>query len=53
MESKLNYFIDRTDERLKHIEEQLEQLIGFRWLLLGMATALGAVSGIVVQFLTK
>lgn len=37
------YFIERTDERLERIENKIEQLIGFRWMLIGMASALSAI----------
>lgn len=42
------YFIKRTDERLVRIEEKLEQLIGYRWMLLGMASAISAIVSIII-----
>lgn len=42
------YFIKRTDERLVRIEEKLEQLIGYRWMLLGMASAISATVSIII-----
>ena len=49
MEEKLQYFIDRTDERLHRIESKIEELIGFKIMLLGLAAFLGAAAGLIVE----
>lgn len=49
----VEYFVKRTDERLSNIESKLDQLIGFRWMLLGAAAVVSAIAGILVNLLLK
>lgn len=42
------YFIERTDKRLDDIENKIDQLISFRWMLLGMATAISSIVSIAI-----
>jgi len=53
MDHKLDYFIERTDERLRRIETKIEQLISFKIMLLGLAATFGAIAGMVVEFIKK
>lgn len=48
-QDKLDYFILRTDERLKSMEHKIDRLIGFRWMLIGMASAISAVVSIIIS----
>ena len=45
----LKYYIDATNKRLEHIEDKLEQLIGFRVFLLGVAAAISAIISVGIQ----
>jgi hypothetical protein len=45
------YFVTSTDRRLDRIEEKLERLIGFRWMLLGASAAVSTVFSIVVTLI--
>lgn len=47
------YFIKRTDERLVHIEAKIDQLIGFRWMLLGASAVISSLCGIAVAVFFK
>ncbi len=53
MNDKMDYFIERTDDRLAQMEHKIDQLISFRAWLLGWAAAVGAIAGIIVQFILK
>ena len=53
-QEKLDYFIERTDTRLEALDKKMDTVIGFRWMLLGMASALSAiVSTILAVYFNK
>ena len=47
-EQRLDYFIIRTDERLKAIEGKIDQLIGFRFMLIGGSAMVSALISLAV-----
>lgn len=59
-EEVTRYFMQVTSEkfaevkeRLDRIDHKMEQLIGFRWMMIGMATAVSAIVGIITQIVIK
>ena len=41
----LDYYIEHTDKRFESVHEKLDQLLSFRWMLIGAALAIsGTVS---------
>lgn len=54
----LNYFIEHTNQRFTEVKEDIKDLrvdvkslSHFKWKIAGASAALGAVVGIIVQFL--
>lgn len=43
MDDKLEYFIDQTNKRLEKMDEKLDRLITFRFLLIGASMALSGL----------
>lgn len=43
MNDKLDYFIEKTDERLDRMENKLNKLLDFRWQLIGGATTISLI----------
>lgn len=51
MDEKINYFIDKTDDRLQRIESKLDDVIKFKWQILGGAAVVSfIVSTLVILF---
>lgn len=48
---KFEYFIHQTNRRLDKIDGKLEQLIGFRWLLIGISLGVSAIISFVVNLI--
>jgi len=48
----LDYYIKHTDERFKEVNNKLDTLIGFRWLLIGAAAGVSGLVSFVFQLLT-
>lgn len=44
---------DEVSSRLRRIEDKMEQLIGFRWMLIGMASAVSALTSIAFAIITR
>ena len=44
----VNYFIERTDERFDKLEAKIEQLISFRWMLIGASCAVSSIISIII-----
>jgi len=52
MEDKINYFIDKTDDRLQRIEAKLDEVIKFKWQILGGTAVLSfVISSLIALFL--
>lgn len=49
----INYFISRTDERLEKIEGKIDQLLSFKWQIIGGATFISVLITMSLQFFTK
>lgn len=47
-EDKFEYFMDRTERDLDYIRGKLDSLIGFRWMMIGMSTAISAIVSFIV-----
>jgi hypothetical protein len=39
----LKYFIKETNKRFDDLDKKVDRLIGFRWMLVGAATAISAI----------
>mgnify|MGYP001432744602 CR=1 FL=1 len=52
-QEKLDYFISRTDQRLRDMDSKMDKLIGFRWMLLGIASALSAIVSLIIAIYIK
>jgi len=52
-QDKLDYFIERTDKDLAEMKKDIKHLIGFRMLLLGMASAVSAIVSLVIAVYFK
>lgn len=48
-ESKIDYFIKRTDERLSKMDAKLDGLIGFEMKLKGMAVIAGGLAAAALE----
>lgn len=46
----VKYFMDQTNLRLMGIENKLEQLIGFRWMLIGMAAVISCIVSLIIEY---
>lgn len=46
---KFNYFIDRTDDRLLHMEEKIDRLLQFQSKVLGITLAVSGVVTVIVN----
>lgn len=42
-QSKINYFIDRTDERLQNMDKKIDDLFKFKFIWTGIVVALNAL----------
>jgi len=51
MESKFNYFVDQTNQRLDKIDEKLEQLISFRIMLIGASMAISTIFSVMTSLI--
>jgi len=51
MEDKINYFIDKTDDRLQRIEAKLDEVIKFKWQILGGAAVVSFIVSTIVILL--
>ncbi len=52
-ERLIEYFIQQTNERLERIELKMDKVLQFKWQVLGVATAVSAIIGFVVQAYLK
>jgi len=44
----IQYYMQRTDNRLARMEHKIEQLISFRMMLYGMAAAISAIVSVLI-----
>lgn len=51
--SLLEYFIERTDERLLSIESKLDKIFKFKWQIIGGATVLSAIASFIINYWGK
>ena len=51
MEDKLEYFIEQTNHRLEKMDQKLDDLLGFKWQIIGGATFLSIVASVALQIL--
>lgn len=49
----LKYYMGETNRRLNTIDRKLEQLIGFRWMLMGVSATISTVVGLVIALYFK
>lgn len=49
----MHYHIEQTNDRLKNIEEKLEQLINFRMMLFGGAATISAIISLIFVYLER
>lgn len=47
----LKYFIERTDARLTEMDQKLDDLVAFKWRIMGGAFVLGILGGLVFDLL--
>ena len=52
MEDKFNYFIDQTNQKLSSIEEKIDNLASFRFMLIGASITLSGLFAIVTTLIT-
>jgi hypothetical protein len=50
---KFEYFIDQTNKRFDKIDEKLDELISFRIMLIGAATAISAIVSVALTVFLK
>lgn len=49
MESKIQYFIERTDDRLRHMELKIDRILQFQSKVLGIVIAVSTIGTIAIN----
>ncbi len=50
MESKVEYFIERTDRKLSEIDKKIEALLAFKFMLLGGSALVSLLVSLTVAY---
>lgn len=49
----VEYFIKRTDERLQSIEKKVDELLAFKWQIIGGSAVVSALVTLVIEIFIK
>jgi len=52
-EELVKYFIERTDQRLEEMDNKINELLSFKWQIIGGATAISVLINLAISVVVK